>query len=208
MKKRVVYTDGSCYPTNGGPGGYAAVVLDQYGVELDVVVVGSAPSATNNSMELAAIQEAIAVYLPDSAYLEIHSDSAYCVNSIGSWEKGSPRAPAGWVCKWVANGWKSTTGDVKNQDLLQKIVRDVKQHVRVDLLHVKGHNGTPGNELADVLAGVAKDSQISPRVFRGSDIVELLGSNNLAEIDLSAYQQDIRRRTRKSKKQKRKYNAR
>jgi ribonuclease HI len=62
------------------------------------------------------------------------------------------------ILQWKKNGWKTATNsDVKNRDLLEKI-DDFRSHVDAKFVHVDGHSGIHGNEMADSLArqGVSK----------------------------------------------------
>ena len=81
----VYFTDGSCSP-NPGPGGFAAVK------DVELVIVGHEPMATNIRMEGCAIIAA----LHDAAGAEcrIYSDSEFWVNVLTKWSVG-----------WKNNGW-------------------------------------------------------------------------------------------------------
>src|SRR5471030_2713268 len=63
-----------------------------------------------------------------------------------------------WIHGWKARGWKTAAKEpVKNVDLWQAL--DAAQAVhQVDWRWVRGHNGHPGNERADVLANRGVDS--------------------------------------------------
>jgi ribonuclease HI len=66
-------------------------------------------------------------------------DSQYVVKSITEWMRG-----------WKAKGWRTTTGEVKNVDLMKRLdelnaARDVKW------TWVRGHAGDRLNERADAL---------------------------------------------------------
>ena len=57
-----------------------------------------------------------------------------------------------WLESWKARGWKTASKEpVKNVDLWQKIDELIQTH-EITWHWVKGHNGHPGNELADALA--------------------------------------------------------
>jgi ribonuclease HI len=79
----------------------------------------------------------------DGNPVRIKSDSKYMLCCIKDW------AP-----KWKLNGWRSTTGVVKNRDLIMQVL-DLIEGRQVSLGWVPGHKGIPGNELADRLAGQA-----------------------------------------------------
>jgi ribonuclease HI len=58
------------------------------------------------------------------------------------------------------NNWKTTNGqDVSNKKLIKKIVKQL-QNVDVEFVHVKGHAGCVGNEMADKLAYAASTAQL------------------------------------------------
>ena len=149
-----IYTDGSCKP-NPGPGGYAVIA------ELDgayrVLDKGRALESTNNRMEIMALCMALdhLASMSKAKRLKvkdviIYSDSAYVVNSVSK----------GWVYKWRMQKWetgpKGDRHDVKNVDLWKSILSNLAAvqtlGLNVNVMHVKGHNGNVGNELADRVA--------------------------------------------------------
>lgn len=143
-----VYTDGAC-SKNPGPGGWAAIFCNP---EESESISGCDVETTNNRMELTAVNEtfkkiANAEYA-DFTRFEIHSDSAYVVNSINKY----------WLDGWAKRGWKTSTGDdVKNIDLWKiclKLMKRIKHTANVEavLIKVKGHSGNTFNEMADQLA--------------------------------------------------------
>jgi ribonuclease HI len=130
----VVYADGGCSP-NPGPGGWGAVIDSPGG---RVEMRGGEPATTNNRMELTAAIRALE-WLPAGAQVEMRCDSEYVVNSASKWMKG-----------WKAKGWRSSTGDVKNVDLMKRLDALIGTR-RVRWTWVRGHAGDPGNERADAL---------------------------------------------------------
>lgn len=150
MKVRI-YTDGAC-SGNPGAGGWAAIAYFADGSE---ELSGGEANTTNNRMELMpavkSLENIIEKYdegeISSKDKIEIHSDSAYLVNSIN--EK--------WVNKWRLNGWKTVKGkDVKNRDLWEKLISLIKElkslQVSVKFVKVKGHNGNVFNETVDGMA--------------------------------------------------------
>jgi len=132
----IVYTDGGC-KGNPGPGGWGAVlsynghVKELWGGEL---------LSTNNRMELMAAISALEA-LKRPCNVELHTDSQYLRNGI-----------AEWIASWKANGWKTAQKKpVKNADLWERLDRARQPHT-IEWLWVRGHDGNPGNERADVLA--------------------------------------------------------
>ncbi len=123
------YSDGAC-SGNPGPGGWGFLIQWQDGVEEGS---GGEPSTTNNRMELVAAREAMAAFarrrLPEQGLL-LHVDS---LNVIG----------------WLSKGWKRNA----NQDLFPAIDRLLAElDGAVRLAHVRGHQGSPGNNRVDRLA--------------------------------------------------------
>lgn len=82
---------------------------------------------TNNRMEMMAVIKGLEAVDP-SAKVLISSDSTYVVNTM-------------------TKGWKRKA----NHDLWDQMDRLVKSH-NVSWQWVRGHNGDPGNELADSAA--------------------------------------------------------
>jgi ribonuclease HI len=133
----IVYADGGCDP-NPGPGGWGVVIAAPEGT---VELCGGDPgTTTNNRMELTAAIKALEFFPAESAIqIEMRCDSQYVVKSITEWMRG-----------WKAKGWRTTTGEVKNVDLMKRLdelnaARDVKW------TWVRGHAGDRLNERADAL---------------------------------------------------------
>ena len=132
----VIYTDGAC-SGNPGPGGWGAV-LDYHGHRKELS--GGEALTTNNRMELMAAIAALEA-LKRPCRVEMHVDSQYVKNGIGSWIHG-----------WKRNGWK-TAGKkpVKNTELWQRLDAALGRH-EISWHWVKGHAGHAHNERADELA--------------------------------------------------------
>lgn len=138
---KVLHTDGSC-SVQTRIGGWAWVDL-----EGDRFDSGSAAPTTNNAMEIQAAYQAV---YHNAGDLKIVSDSRYVVDSFQS----------GWLERWEKSGWlTSTKSPVKNQDLWEPFWEHVKHRrakgATIVFEWVRGHNGDPGNERADQLAGQA-----------------------------------------------------
>jgi ribonuclease HI len=133
--RTIVYADGGCDP-NPGPGGWGVVILAPEG---PVDLCGGEAPSTNNRMELTAAIKALE-WFPEGAAVEMRCDSQYVVKAVTEWMRG-----------WKAKGWRTTTGEVKNLDLMQRLdVLAAKRDVR--WVWVRGHAGEEGNERADRLA--------------------------------------------------------
>lgn len=136
----IIYTDGSCLKNPAGPGGWAAVVMDQVNGELTELHSGE-PSTTNNRMELTAAIAALN-FIRDGAVVDLYTDSQYLKNAFTKH----------WLAGWKQNGWKTAAGsEVKNKDLWQKLDKLFSAH-QVRFYWVKGHVGIEHNERCDVLA--------------------------------------------------------
>ena len=135
----VVYADGGCSP-NPGPGGWGVVMQGPGG---RYEMRGGEPGTTNNRMELTAAIRALEA-LPPGTRVEMRLDSQYVVKAMTEWLRG-----------WKAKGWRTTTGEVKNVDLIRRL--DTLAAARaVRWTWVRGHNGDPGNERADALVDLGR----------------------------------------------------
>jgi ribonuclease HI len=139
----IVYTDGAC-SRNPGPGGWAWAEPD------GDYASGSESPTTNQRMEIRAALEAVLSH-PDGP-LEIVSDSTYVVNCFRD----------GWWRGWLARGWlNSAKKPVANRDLWEPLVAEVTRRGDVTFRWVKGHSGHPMNDLVDLLAVEAAQTQKS-----------------------------------------------
>lgn len=133
MTDLIYYTDGSTAPTNPGPGGFSVIK------NMEPYILGSEPGLTTNiRMEglaiIAALEDA------QDADCEIRTDSLFWINVM---------------TKWI-EGWKKKNFfKVKNLDIVTEMNRLYGLSNAV-LIHVRGHKGEPGNELADHWANEAR----------------------------------------------------
>jgi len=142
MNELKIYTDGASRG-NPGLGGWAAIILA--GDEGAMEIAGNSPRATNNQMELAAVE----AVLSDSGALSwdgsvtVLSDSMYVINGMTKWAKG-----------WERNGWiTSTKTPVENKAQWQNLLKLMKEYgSRLSIEKVKGHAGDLYNERCDELA--------------------------------------------------------
>ena len=132
----VIYTDGAC-KGNPGPGGWGAV-LRSGGHEKHLH--GGAEHTTNNRMEISAVIHALRA-LKQSSSVELWTDSQYVQKGVTEWLEG-----------WNKRGLKTASkAPVKYADLWQELDALIPDH-KISWHWVRGHNGHPGNELADMLA--------------------------------------------------------
>jgi ribonuclease HI len=146
-----IFCDGACEP-NPGAGGWGVVVYRD-GSEIDHTF-GGGPQETNNTMELGALINAIAVAKTLDGPVTIWSDSQYAVKGTNEWMAGWKRN--GWSRKGP-NATKPETGAVKNLDLWKLIDEAMTAGaVHISIKWVKGHVGIPGNERADELSLIGR----------------------------------------------------
>ena len=137
-----IYTDGACRG-NPGPGGWGALLIRG---KHEKKMHSGDPETTNNRMELTAAIEALnALKGPSSVIL--YTDSKYVMDGINE-----------WMPNWKKRGWKtSAKKPVKNKDLWQALDEATGRH-QINWRWVKGHDGNPGNEMADELANLGIDA--------------------------------------------------
>ena len=135
-----VACDGSALNNPNGPAGWAWYISE------DMWEAGGEDKASNNRMELMAVYMFLKSFrelkLPKNIIPIIILDSQYVHDSVTMWSKS-----------WIKNGWKLKDGsDVKNAELMKKIVEQVTLAKNVQFELVKGHSGHPLNEGADTKA--------------------------------------------------------
>lgn len=136
----VIYTDGSCLRNPDGPGGWAAVIMNQATGEKSELSDGN-PSTTNNRMELTAAMKALE-FADKGSIVDLYTDSQYLKNAFTKH----------WLVNWKKRGWKTATkADVKNKDLWVQLDALFQTH-QVRFHWVKGHVGIAENERCDELA--------------------------------------------------------
>lgn len=123
----IAYTDGSCDNLSKERAGGSAYVILKDG-EIAKIKNHGQLNTSNNRMELLAIISAVNA-CPDGAYVDIYTDSQYCILVLSKSYK--PK---------------------KNPDLYE-LYKKCADHVAGVRFHwVKGHDGNKYNELADQLA--------------------------------------------------------
>jgi len=102
---------------------------------------------------MTAVIEALAA-LKRPCRVTLYVDSQYVLKGMTEWIKG-----------WKARGWRTAAKEpVKNVDLWQKLdllVSGSGHHI--EWVWVRGHDGDPGNERADVLANKGVEVALSRR---------------------------------------------
>jgi ribonuclease HI len=145
----VIYTDGAC-KGNPGPGGWGALMTADGKVK---ELFGGELATTNNRMEMMAVIEALSA-LKRPCRVTLHVDSQYVLKGMTEWIKG-----------WKARGWRTAAKEpVKNVDLWQKLDTLVSGSGHtIEWIWVRGHDGDPGNERADLLANKGVELALNRR---------------------------------------------
>lgn len=137
----VLYTDGAAL-TNPGVCGYAVIHQG-----IGVVASGRLGFGTNNRAELLALISAVR-YLDGRPGI-IYSDSKYALG-IRQW---SP--------SWAKRRWRTADkSPVANLDLVQELLALFEANPYVELRFVKSHSGNELNDLADLAAKSAAESEL------------------------------------------------
>jgi len=143
-----IYCDGACSP-NPGIGGWAAILISA-APQKRLEIYGSEPRSTNNRMELTAALMGLKE-LKRPCDVAVHTDSQYLHNAF----------TAGWIDKWLKNGWKtSDRKPVQNEDLWRELLAQTQVHA-VAWRWVRGHAGDVENGRADELAVAAREALAS-----------------------------------------------
>lgn len=144
----IVYTDGACV-RNGTKHAAAGVGVFWGNEDPRNVSRPVHGFPTNNVAELEAIEDAIETIVttrkPHTEY-RILSDSQYAIHALTL-----------WFSRWARSNWRTSNGSpVKNVELIQRIHEKLLLlGDMVKLVHVRGHVGIIGNEMADALASRA-----------------------------------------------------
>ncbi len=141
MSRVEIYTDGACRG-NPGPGGWGALI--RFG-DREHEIHGGEHATTNNRMELTAAIRALET-LKRRCQVAVYSDSKYLRDGITT-----------WLIDWKRRGWRTADRKpVKNQDLWEQLDALAAAH-EVEWHWVRGHDGHPENERADLLANRGVD---------------------------------------------------
>jgi ribonuclease HI len=137
-----IYCDGACSGNPGNAGSGLAIYSNK---KNPVLLYGAyEEEGTNNIAELNALHQALTIASQTSSenIISIYSDSKYAIDCITT-----------WAYSWKKNGWTKKGGEIKNLELVQEahyLYEKLKN--KIEIIHVKGHAGIEGNELADRMA--------------------------------------------------------
>jgi ribonuclease HI len=145
-----IFTDGGCEPNPGEAGSGVAVYRNDVIDELWYGLYNA--NGTNNTAELNALHQALIMAqdeIKKDKSVAIFCDSKYSIQCITQ-----------WAVNWEKKGWIKKGGEIKNLELikemfaLHQLLKD-----KVQVLHVNGHVGVEGNELADRMSMIAIESR-------------------------------------------------
>jgi ribonuclease HI len=137
----VVFCDG-CSEPNPGTEGMGAVIL--VGAER-IELYNGGGQGTNNSAELGAALLALEA-LPPQCRVTVYSDSQYAIFGMTKWLDG-------WRRKGFVRG-----GEAIPNAALWRCLDEINSGRSIRWEWVRGHNGNRGNELADELATLGRQS--------------------------------------------------
>lgn len=166
-----IFTDGGCEPNPGNAGSGIAVYRKGELSELWYGLYN--PNGTNNTAELNALHQAMMLSqkeITDGRSTAIFCDSKYSIQCITQWASG-----------WEKKGWKKASGEIKNLELIQEmfaLYQTLKNDIQI--LHVNGHVGVEGNELADRMSILAIETHEPDfaQYREKIDIAQLLAMRN------------------------------
>lgn len=174
-----LFCDGGCHPNPGASGTGLAVMM---GGNIKELWYGfHEAEGTNNRAELVGMIKGLEYcaslrsqgYISGTRKAAICCDSQYTIDCVTKWATG-----------WRKRGWiKTDGGEIQNLALVQKAFELYeKLKNQVDIRKVKAHSGILGNELADVLATVARDHKQTEWSPRRDPITECRGFSELSSI--------------------------
>lgn len=145
-----IFTDGGCEPNPGEAGSGVALYRNNVVDELWYGLYN--PMGTNNTAELNALNQAMLMAegeIGNGQSVVVFCDSKYSIQCITQ-----------WAVNWQKKGWKKSGGEIKNLELIKEMFaryQSMKENLK--LLHVNGHVGVEGNELADRMSILAMESK-------------------------------------------------
>ena len=162
-----IFTDGGCDPNPGKAGSGLALYRNNTVSELWYGLFN--PMGTNNTAELNALHQALLMAekeLNNGQSVAIFCDSKYSIQCVTQWAVG-----------WQKKGWKKAGGEIKNLELIKEMFALHQQlKDKIQVLHVNGHVGVEGNELADRMSILAIDEKDLSfvRYNKAIDLTEIL----------------------------------
>ena len=161
-----IFCDGGCDP-NPGPAASGIIVYQSGAIRAKFH--GLYHQGTNNTAELNALHEAMRLakgLLEQGFKVQILSDSSYSVKAMTQWAAG-----------WQRKNWTRGKNEVlANAELIKKMYECyIELPSSLSIVHVKGHSGVEGNELADRMCFVAMQNKVEAfEEYKGSESIEEL----------------------------------
>ncbi len=162
-----IFTDGGCEPNPGKSGSGLALYRND---RLEELWFGlHCPHGTNNTAELNAFHQALMMARQETESgrsVAIYCDSSYAIQCVTQWAEG-----------WKRKGWTRPGGEIKNLALIKDmyaLYQTLKDRVKV--MHVNGHVGVEGNELADRMSVLAIKTRTTDfvRYTQSLDVTKIL----------------------------------
>lgn len=145
MANITIYTDGSANNGTHDRGGYG-IVLIKNDHSVKQYCGGQYCNTTSARMEMLGVIKALEKCTTQDR-VTIYCDNRYVCDTIAF----------GWIDKWKRNDFQGK----KNRDLLRQLLYHYNRlNRKVIIKWVKGHDGNPNNEIADLLAARGSKRQI------------------------------------------------
>ena len=146
-----IFCDGGCDPN---PGPAASGVIVYHAESIRAKYHGLYHQGTNNTAELNALHQAMRLakdLLAEGLKVQILSDSSYSVKAMTQWAAG-----------WQRKNWTRGKNEVlANAALIKEMYQCyVELPSSLSIVHVKGHSGVEGNELADRMCLLAMQNKV------------------------------------------------
>jgi ribonuclease HI len=134
MKEIYAYTDGSASVAGkmAGQGGFGTYFPDLFGKPKGFSL--GFRNAKTGQMEVCALLYAIRA-MPETCIfpvkLSVYSDSEYVVKTFTE----------NRLQKWISNGWTNSSGEVKNRELWEQIVKELgyRRYLQLNMRHIRSH---------------------------------------------------------------------
>lgn len=162
-----IYCDGAADPNPGHAGSGIAIYRQETLAELWYGLYH--PNGTNNTAELNALYHALVFAERETAAhksVQVLSDSKYALSAVSV-----------WATNWEKRGWRRAGGEIKNLEIIQAAYALYgRLKALTHLVHIAGHAGIEGNELADRMAMYAVlTRQVELQRFEGDvDVAKIL----------------------------------
>lgn len=134
-----VYTDGTCAPTNPGPCGWGAVLINRESM-VATEHCGFIGHGTNQIAEIAAATAGL-LLVPAGTVIELVSNSQYVVKGLNEWRTN-----------WERNGWcNADNKPVSNLSHWKQLFAAADAR-KVSVHWAQGHSSEQYNHRADAMA--------------------------------------------------------